>query len=132
MLLRKIFGIEGHHEIRLAKFGAETKRVVLGVGRNFNRGTHLDHFGSLADQVDDFSDETWTNAEALQNFFVFIQDVFGHEPDEIVPISPPMEYISTRIPAGRERLSEARYTSHKHARVNNGPWLAFPSFRRQR
>ncbi len=89
-------------------------------------------FGSLSDQVDDFADETWTNAEALQNFFVFFQNVFSYEPDEVVSFAPSVEYIGARIPAGNERLSEARYTSHKHARVNNGPWLAFPSFLRQR
>jgi len=93
---------------------------------------HPHLFGPLADQVDDFSDEIWTNAEALQNFLVFFQNIFRYEPDEIVPLPPPVEYIGTRIPAGNKRLSEARYASHKHARVNDGPWLAFLSFLRQR
>jgi len=61
---------------------------------------HLHLFGPLADQVDDFSDEIWTNAEALQNFLVFFQNIFRYEPDEIVPLAPPVEYIGTRIPAG--------------------------------
>ena len=68
----------------------------------------------------------------FQDFLVFFQNIFGYEPDEIVPLGPPMEYISTRIPAGNKRLSEARYTGHKHARVNDSPWLAFLNFLRQR
>ncbi len=77
--------------------------------------------GSLSDQVDDFSDEIWTGAKSLQNFFVLVQNILGYEPDEIVRLAPPVEHISTRIPAGNERLSEARYAGHKHARVNDGP-----------
>ena len=131
-LLGKIFRIEGNYEIRFAGFGAEAKRVVLGIGRNFSRGLHLHLFSPLSDQVDDFPDEIRTNAEALQNFLVFFQNIFRYEPDEIVSLAPPVEYIGTRIPARNKRLSEARYTSHKHARVNNSPWLAFLSFLRQR
>jgi len=127
ILLWKILGIEGNHKICLAEFGAEEKRVVLGIGRNLSRSTHLHLFGLLADQVDDFSDEIWTNAVALQNFLVFFQNIFRYEPDEIVPLGPPTQYIGTRIPARNERLSEPRYTSHKDARVNDGPWVAFLS-----
>jgi len=101
-------------------------------GRDLSRSTHLHLFGPFADQIDDFSDEIWTNAEALQNFLVFFQNIFSYEPDEIVPLPPPVEYIGTRIPAGHERLSEPRYTSYKNARVNDGPWLAFSSSLRQR
>jgi hypothetical protein len=43
-----------------------------------------------------------------------------------------VEYIGTRIPAGNERLSKARYASHEHARVNDRAWLAFPTYPRQR
>jgi len=132
MPLRKISGVEGNHKVCLAGFSAKAKGIVLGIGRNLNRGMHLHFFGPLADQVDDFSDDIWTNAEALQNFLVFIQNVLGYEPDEIVQLCPPAEYIGTRIPTWNKRLSEARYTSHKHACVNNDPWLAPPSFLRQR
>ncbi len=54
--LRKILGIEGNHKVCLAGFGAEAKRVVLGVGRNLSRGMYLHLFGPFADQVDDLSD----------------------------------------------------------------------------
>jgi hypothetical protein len=131
-VFREILGVQGHDEIGLAVFGAEAKRVILGIGRNFRRGMHLDPFGPLADQVDDFSDQIRTNAEALENFLVFFQNIFRYEPDEIVPLGPPMKYISTRIPAGNEQLSEARYAGHKHARVNDDASLAFPNFLRQR
>src|SRR5271169_1700746 len=132
MPLRKILGIEGNHKICLAGFGAEAKRVVLGIARNLSRGMHLHLLGPLADEVDDFPDEAWTNAEALQNFLVFFQNIFSYEPGEIVLLGPPAEHISTRIPARNKRLSEARYSSYKNARVNDRPWLAFPSFLRQR
>jgi hypothetical protein len=131
-LLWKILGIEGNHKICLAGFGAEAKRIVLWVRGNLSGDTHLHFFGSVADQVDDFSDKTWTDAKALQNFLVFVQNVFCYELDEIVLLGPPMEYIITLIPAGNERLSEARYASHKDARVNDAPWLASPSFLLQR
>jgi hypothetical protein len=93
---------------------------------------HLNFLGPFADQVDDFPDEIWTNAEALQNFLLFFQNILSYEPDEIIPLAPPMEYIGTRIPAGNEWLSEPRCASRKHARVNDGPRLAFPTFLRQR
>jgi hypothetical protein len=48
-ILGKIFGIEGNYEIRLAGFGAEAKRVVLGIGRNLSRGLHLHLFSTLSD-----------------------------------------------------------------------------------
>ena len=131
-LLGKIFEIERNYEIRIAGFRAQAKRGVLWIGGNFSRGAHLDPFGSLSDQVDDFSDKTWTDAETLEDFLVLVQNVFSHQPNEMVPLAPPVEYIGTRIPTGNERLSEARYASHKHARVNDDPRIAFPSFLRQR
>ncbi len=70
--------------------------------------------------------------EALKNFLVFFQNVFCYEPDEIVLLGPPMEHVSTWIPARNERFSETRYASHKHARINHSPWLALPNFLRQR
>ncbi len=130
--LRKILGIKGNQKIRIAGFGAEAKRVILGIGRNLNRGMHLHLFGPFADQVDDSPDEIRTNVEALKNFLVFFQNVFCYEPYEIVLLGPPVEYVGAWISAGNERLSEGRYASHKHARVNNGPWLAFSIFLRQR
>ena len=130
--LRKILAVESDHKICLAQFGAEAKGFVLGIGRNLSRGMHSDLFGPFAHQVDDFSDKIWTNAKALQNFLVFFQNIFSYEPDEIVPLGPSVEYISTRIPAGNKWLSEARYAGYKHARVNNGSCLAFPSSLRQR
>lgn len=34
----KVFGIEGDYNICVAGFSADAKRVVLGIGRNLNRG----------------------------------------------------------------------------------------------
>jgi hypothetical protein len=92
---------------------------------------HLHLLGPLADQVDDSPDKIRTNVEALKNFLVFFQNVFCYEPDEMVLLGPPMEHVSTWIPARNERLSETRYASYKHARINHSPWLALPSFLRQ-
>jgi hypothetical protein len=131
-LLWKVFGIEGDYEVFIAEFGAEAKRVVLGIGRNFSRGADLDPFGSLSDQVDDFSDKTWTDAKALQNFFVLVQNILGYELDKIVLFGPLVEHISTRIPARNKRLSEPRFACHEHTYVNYSPWLTFRSSRRQR
>ena len=86
--LRKVSGVESNHEICLAGFSAKAKGIVLGIGRNLNRGMHVHLFGPLADQVDDFSDDIRTNAEALQNILVFIQNVLGYEPVEVVPLGP--------------------------------------------
>jgi hypothetical protein len=129
-LLWKVFGIEGDYEVCIAGFGASAKRVVLGIGRNLSRGVHFHLFGPFADQVDDFSDKTWTDAKSLQNFLVLVQNIFAYEPYEAVPVPPPVEYIGTWIPAGNKRFSEARYAGHEHARVNDGPRLAFLSFLR--
>ncbi len=45
-------------------FRAKTERVVVRIGRNLGRGVNLHILGLLSDQVDDFSDEVGTNAEA--------------------------------------------------------------------
>ena len=54
---RKVLGIEGDKEVCLARFGAQTKCVVLGVGRNLRREAHFDLLGSFSNQVNDGPDE---------------------------------------------------------------------------
>lgn len=86
--LRKIPRIESNHEVCFAEFSAQAKRVVLGVGRDLSRGMDFHLFGPLANQIDDFSDDIRTNVEAFQNFLIFIQNVIGYEPDEVVQLGP--------------------------------------------
>jgi hypothetical protein len=69
--------------------------------------------------------------EALQNFLVLIQNVFGEEPGKIAFLGPRVKYIGARISAGNVGLSETRNASDEHARVNDGPRLAPSSSRRQ-
>jgi hypothetical protein len=129
-MLGKISWVERNNEIRFALLGAQAEGIVLGIGGQFNQGAHVDLFGPLADQVDDISDEVLTNAEALQNFLVFVQNVLGYEPHEIVSLGPLVKDIGAWIPAQNERLPEARYAGHEDTRVNDGPGLALPSVAR--
>ena len=46
----------------------------------------------------------------------------------MVSLGPFVKRVGTRISGWNERLTEARYAGHKHAGVNDGPGLAFPSF----
>ena len=93
---------------------------------------HPHLFGPLADQVDDFSDEIWTNAEALQNFLVFFQISSVMSQTKLFRSPHLWSTSALGFLPGNKRLSEARYASDKHARVNDGPWLAFLSFLQQR
>ena len=88
--------------------------------------------GSFAYQVDDFSNEIRTDSEALQNFLVFLQNILSDKPNETVSFRPPVEKVGTRIFTRKERLSEAGYPSHHHARVNDGPQPAPAKFPPQR
>ena len=128
---REILRVQGNDEIGLALLGAKAEWIILGIGRNLNRGMHIHLLGSLADQVDDFPDQIWADTKALQDLLILIQDNFCYEPDKIVLFRPSVKHISTRIPARNKRLSEAGNASNKHARVNNSAWLALPSSPRQ-
>jgi hypothetical protein len=56
----------------------------------------------------------------------------GDEPNEVVLLCPPVEYIGTRVTARSKRLSEARNAGHEHAGVNDHTRLAALGFQRQR
>lgn len=132
MLLREVLRIQGSDKIGFALLGTETKRVVLRVGRDFNRGTYFDLFSAFSNQVNDSPDQVWTDPKALQHLFVLIQDVLGDKPNEVALLCPPVENIGTGIAPLNERFPEARYAGYEHACVNDDPRLARLNFPQQR
>jgi hypothetical protein len=129
--LGKIFGIERNQEVGVGLLGAGAECIVARVRGYLNRGTHSDLLGALTDQVDNSSDQVWTNTEALQNFLVLVQDVFSHQPDEVVPFRPLMKYVGARISSRDKRRPESRYAGYDNTCVDNSSRLAPSSSLRQ-
>jgi hypothetical protein len=130
-ILGEIPWIQGDEEVSSTVLGTETERIFLGV-RQISIEADFHFLGPFSNQVDDSSDPVWANTKAHQNFLVLIQDLFRHEPNEVVFICPPVEDICASVSPANKRFSEARDPGHQHARINDHTRLAALSFLRQR
>ena len=103
----EILDIQRHDEIRLAFFRASAERIVLGVGRNSWAASRPDLFSALANQIHGSSNSIWADTKSPQHFFILVQNLFRHEPDETALLRPLVEYIGARISTRRIQFAES-------------------------
>lgn len=96
------------------------------------RDANLDAFGTLPDQINNFSNQMRAYPKSLEDLFILIDNVFRDEPDEVVLLSPSMEKISTWISPFNKGFSEAGNASQEDAGINNNTRPSALSFRQQR
>src|SRR5438445_10486760 len=94
-----------------ALFGAPTKAIVSGVGRDLTDFPDGHLFSLFVEQVDQPACNMGPNVQALRDlFFIFLQNLSRHEPNEAAPLNLFVKQIATAVLARLEGALKGRNT----------------------